>query len=197
MPVHSGFHTRGYLPHLKVDGATYFVTFRLADSLPREALERLDAWRIDQRLRAARGECTTLDADFSARLDDHLDRGSGACWLRDDRVGAIVAGALRHFDDERYRLHAWVVMPNHVHALVQPLPGFALEEILHSWKSFTANRANALLGSRGVFWQHESYDHWVRDEAELAQCKHYIEQNPVKARLCTKPSEWKWSSAAE
>ncbi|MBA3850682.1 MAG: isochorismate synthase, partial [Opitutus sp.] len=116
MPVHSGFHTRGYLPHLKVEGATYFVTFRLADSLPHEVLERLDAWRIDQLRRANGGEAVALDEQMSVWIDEQLDRGSGACWLRDERVATLVANALRHFDGERYRLPAWVVMPNHVHA---------------------------------------------------------------------------------
>lgn len=197
MPTHAGFHSRGYLPHLKVEGATYFVTFRLADSLPREILARLEAWRVDQLQRADVGERVQIDTEFSAKLDSCLDAGSGECWLRDTRVAQLVAGALHHFDGDRYRLHAWVVMPNHVHALVQPLAGFALEEILHSWKSFTASRANELLGRRGVFWQHESYDRWVRDDAEFAQFKHYIEENPAKARLCARASEWRWSSAAE
>jgi REP element-mobilizing transposase RayT len=195
MPVHSGFHTRGYLPHLKVGGATYFVTFRLADSLPREILDRLDAWRADQLRRATGGEAVALDEQMSAWIDEQLDRGSGACWLRDERVAALVADALRHFDGERYRLPAGVVMPNHVHALVQPLPGFALEGILHSWKSFTAHAANKLLGRDGEFWQRESYDHWVRDEAEAAHYRRYIEDNPVAARLCARADEWKWSSA--
>lgn len=196
MPVHSGFHSRGYLPHLKVEGATYFVTFRLADSLPRETLECLDAWRADQLRRADAGERIQLDADFSAEIDAHLDRGAGACWLRDERVAALVSDALRHFDGRRYRLHEWVVMPNHVHALVQPLPGHALEQILHSWKSFTAHGASTTLGRQGAFWQRESYDHWVRDDGELAHYRNYIGENPVKARLCTRAGDWRWSSTA-
>jgi REP element-mobilizing transposase RayT len=197
MPVHSGYHSRGYLPHLKVNGATYFVTFRLADSLPREVLERLEAWRADQLRRTNASERVQLETEFSLKLDAYLDVGSGECWLRDERVARLVAGALRHFNDARYQLHAWVLMPNHVHALVQPLPRNSLEEILHSWKSFTASRANELLERRGAFWQHESYDHWVRDDAEFAHFKHYSEENPVKAQLCATASDWRWSSAAK
>lgn len=196
MPIHTGLHSRGYLPHLKVEGATYFVTFRLADSLPREVLDRLEAWRADQLRRREAGERVAIDTDFSTRLDEYLDRGNGACWLNDERVAQLVADALRHFDRERYRLHAWVVMPNHVHALVHPLSGHTLEEILHSWKSFTAHRANKLLGRDGEFWQPESYDHWVRNEAEFERFKRYIEENPVKARLCAQPADWRWSNAA-
>lgn len=197
MPIHSGFHSRGYLPHLKVAGATYFVTFRLADSLPREILDRLDAWRTDQLRRAAAEERTQLDATFAAEIDAHLDHGAGTCWLRDERIATLVADALRHFDGARYRLHAWVVMPNHAHALVQPLPGHALEQILHSWKSFTAHRAGEMLERSGEFWQRESYDHWVRDESEFAHFRRYIEENPVKARLCAQACDWRWSSAAQ
>ncbi len=195
MPTFSGLHSRGYLPHLKVEGGTYFVTFRLADSLPQDVLERLAAWRVDQLRRLASGQSHELDARFSTELDEQLDRGSGACWLNDARVARHVADSLRHFDRARYRLHAWVLMPNHVHALVQPLPGHALEEILHSWKSFTAHLANKTLGRTGAFWQPESYDHWVRNETELEHYRRYIEENPVKARLCGQPHDWPWSSA--
>lgn len=195
MPTFSGLHSRGYLPHLKVEGGTYFVTFRLADSLPQDALERLTAWRVDQLRRLASGQSHELDARFSAELDAQLDRGGGACWLNDARVAGQVAESLRHFDGARYRLHAWVIMPNHVHALVQPLPGHALEQILHGWKSFTAHRANETLGRAGSFWQPESYDHWVRNETELEHYRRYTEQNPVKARLCGQPHDWPWSSA--
>lgn len=197
MPTFSGLHSRGYLPHLKVEGGTYFVTFRLADSLPQDALERLAAWRVDQLRRFASGQSHELDARFSTELDEQLDRGGGACWLNDARVARHVAESLRHFDRAHYRLHAWVLMPNHVHALVQPLPGHALEEILQSWQSSTAHLANKTLGRTGAFWQPESYDHWVRNETERAHYRRYIEENPVKARLCGQPHDWPWSSARE
>jgi REP element-mobilizing transposase RayT len=108
--------------------------------------------------------------------------------MRDQRVARLVAGALTHFDGERYGLLAWCVMPNHVHAVFRPLEGFALSAILHSWKSFTASAANRVLGRKGEFWQAESYDHLVRDGDDLANQVRYVAQNPCKAGL----AEWPW-----
>jgi putative transposase len=82
----------------------------------------------------------------------------------------------------------WVVMPNHVHAVVWPMPGQVLSKILHSWKSFTSKPANRLLHRTGEFWQKESFDHWIRDEAECARLVAYVERNPVKSGLCRAPS---------
>jgi valyl-tRNA synthetase len=120
---------------------------------------------------------------FSAQVEDWLDAGSGSCLLRDPEVATIVGDALRHFDGQRYDLGAWVVMPNHVHALVTPRQGFALGDILHSWKSFTAHAINRKLGQTGAVWQHESYDHIVRDEAALAKIQEYVDLNPEKAGI--------------
>lgn len=200
-PVISGLHSRGYLPHLKVEGSSYFVTFRLTDSLPRALLDQLRELKADHALQR---ESSSLPSRLAERLDawdelieQHLDQSSGACWLRDSRVADLVAAALRHFHGVRYQLNHWVIMPNHVHAVLHPLPPFALERILHGWKSFTAHRANQLLGRRGAFWQRESYDHWIRDDLEFERFARYTEDNPVKARLCARPADWRWSSAAK
>lgn len=202
MPNAAGFHTRGYLPHIKVPGAAYFVTFRLADSLPREKVLRLKEWREDQVRRALEADADeqatrrALFAWYAAEVDSELDQHAGGAALRDPHIADLVAGALRHFDGERYALHAWCVMPNHVHAVVRPHGAHSLDSILHSWKSYTANLANQLLDRAGKpFWQHESYDHWIRDDADFAHCVHYTEENPVKAQLCARASAWRWSSA--
>ena len=92
-----------------------------------------------------------------------------------------MASALKHFDGERYVLLSWVIMPNHVHVLVRPIGDHTLGDVLHSWKLFTSRHINELLGREGQFWQHESYDHIVRDEAALYHIARYIEQNPEKA----------------
>jgi len=86
-------------------------------------------------------------------------------------------------------------MPNHVHVVLWPYPGHTLSGVLHSWKSYTSNRANKLLHRRSPFWQRESFDHWIRDDAERARLVQYVEDNPVKARLCARPEDWPWSSA--
>jgi REP element-mobilizing transposase RayT len=87
-------------------------------------------------------------------------------------------------------------MPNHVHVVFRPLPGHTVSEIEHSWKSFTANEANRMLNRVGeCFWQKESYDHWIRDDAERARLCAYVTNNPVTSKLCPQPEDWLWSSA--
>ena len=104
--------------------------------------------------------------------------------------------ALLHFDEARYRLHAWVVMPNHVHVLITPFEGFTLSTILHSWKSYTAKEANRLLHRNGQFWQEEYFDRYIRTEEHYRRAVEYIESNPVMAGLCKKKEDWPFGSAA-
>ena len=100
----------------------------------------------------------------------------------------MVADALRHFDNQRYSLFAWCVMPNHVHVLVRVFPGHTLAEVVHSWKSFSAKRANELLNHAGSFWQREYYDHLIQDESEFERAVRYVAENPEKAGL----RNWRW-----
>ena len=192
------------MPPIKVDGAAYFITFRLADSLPREAVLLLKEQRADLLRRAAdakQDQTVTqqqLHAWYAAEVDSVLDQHTGEAWLRDSRIADIVVGAIRHFEGTRYATYAWCVMPNHVHAVLRPMGAHSLEEILHSWKSFTALEANRRLARTGKpFWQHESYDHWIRDDLDLAHCCRYTEENPVKANLCASADAWPWGSAAK
>ena len=199
----AGFHTRNVLPHLKREGGAYFVTFRLAGTLPAEVLEQLKRERelIVAQATAAKRPLTWHEQEelfrwYSSRVDSHLDAGQGECFLRQPAVADLVAGALRFFVGQRYELRAWVVMPNHVHVVVWPKPPHTLPEILHSWKSYTGTQANKLLARVGQpFWQEESYDHLVRDDKDMARCCEYSLMNPVNARLCVRPEDWKWSSA--
>ena len=131
------------------------------------------------------------------RIAAHLDAGHGACWLKDPRVSTLVENALLHFDGRRYRLLAWCVMPNHVHALVEMQEGFPLSEVVHSWKSFTANEANKVLGRTGDFWQREYHDRFIRDDDHYRNAVLYIENNPVKAGLAKTAEVWRYSSAWE
>ena len=193
MPARPSFespewHSRGYLPHWEAGEISQSITFRLADSLPtrllarwRDELERmpLDDARIERRI----------------RIETALDQGHGSGALRDPAIGELVEQALFHFDGQRYKLHAWVLMPNHVHVLATPLSGHSLSAITHSWKSFTAKKANALLNWKGAFWAPEYFDRAIRDDAHFASALAYIEMNPVKAGLCRKPEEWRFSSA--
>lgn len=196
--LRTGVHSRGYLPHFKTDGATYFVTFRLAGTLPKVVLDRLQEERLTAERDMLRRAGHVSDQDrkklnegFAAKIDEYLDSGAGECWLREPHIAEMVGKALRHFHGSRYRLHAYVVMPNHVHVLVTPSSGHTLSSILHSWKSFTANEANKLLDRTGQdFWQRESYDHLVRDEEDFWRISNYIRNNPVKAGLSRHPEDW-------
>ena len=188
-----------HLPHWTQEGATYAVTFRLADSLPQAALERYltEKQKWEEMLRQARekGDASMerdaragLQTCYSEQVEAVLDVGHGACWLRDERVAQLVKDALLHFDGQRYQLLAWCVMPNHVHVLVTPAPDHSLESILHSWKRHTGMEANRVLGREGAFWQKESYDHILRDEQDWHNQLRYLLENPSKAGL----KDWKW-----
>ena len=200
----AGLHFRGTLPHLKKEGAIYFVTFRLSDSLPGHEVVRLKHERkvILEQARAATSPLTwheeqQLLAWYCDKVETLLDAGHGACWLSKPEFADLVANALKYFDGQRYELRSWVIMPNHLHAVVWPRPEHTLSEILHSWKSFTSKAANKLLNRTGEFRQTESFDHWIRDDEERTRLAAYVENNPVKAGLCRAPEDWKWSSAAE
>ncbi|MBL8780020.1 MAG: transposase [Alphaproteobacteria bacterium] len=182
------WHSRGYLPHWEAGEVAQSITFRMADSLPAALLER---WQ---------GELETLsamerDQERRRRIEQALDSGHGSGALARADVGEVVENALLHFDMQRYRLHAWSIMPNHVHVLITPLGAATLSEIVHSWKSFTAKKANALLQMDGAFWAQEYFDRAVRDDAHYANAVAYIAMNPVKAGLCGKPAAWRFSSS--
>ncbi|MEK6662521.1 MAG: uracil-DNA glycosylase family protein [Pseudomonadota bacterium] len=170
-----GIHNRGYLPHLKAEGGIYFVTFRLADSLPQSALDELERSAPETR---------------SKQIETYLDAGHGECCLRKPEIAQIVIQALKQFEGERYVLHDWVVMPNHVHLVIEPRGAHALSDILHSLKSFTATEANRCLGRHGAFWQHESYDRLIRGQEELDRCVEYVRQNSVRANLAEAPEQY-------
>jgi REP element-mobilizing transposase RayT len=198
----SGFHSRGVLPHLKREGGTYFVTFRQAGSLPREILLRLkhEHETIVQQAHAAKRPLTWHEQEemfrwYSSRVDKYLDAGHGVCHLREPAHASLVAGAIQFFDGQRYELRAWVVMPNHAHVVVRPMPGHILSDVLQSWKSFTSHAINKRLEIKAVpFWQSESYDHLIRDDEDLHRCCHYTLMNPVNAGLCARIEDWNWSS---
>ena len=165
---------------------TQFITFRLADSMPQSVLE---TWRNDLNTGAI------TDAGLRKRIEIYLDQNCGECWLSDERIADLVQNALLHLDGKKYRLIAWVIMPNHVHFLIQTHTGFTLAEIMQSIKSYTAHEANKLLGRKGHFWLKEYFDRYIRDGRHYGATVRYIEENPVKARLCKKPEDWKFSSA--
>ena len=131
-------------------------------------------------------------------MDAILDKAiSGPFWLKDSTIASRVTDAM-HFGSEKlnyYALHAFVVMPNHVHFLITPK--VAISRITNGLKGVTARDANAILHRTGQhFWQDESFDHWVRNPAQFDRIRAYIESNPVSAGLARSPEAWPWSSAS-
>ena len=182
------WHSRGYLPHWEAGERPQSITFRLADSLPSSLLKR---WTE---------ELSHLPDNESAlkyrvRIEKALDTGHGEQALANPAVAQIVETAFLHFDGERYRLHAWTIMPNHVHLLVTPLRNHTLSSITKAWKAFTARRANEALGRTGTFWAPEYYDSAIRDENHFDKVMAYIAVNPVKAGLCAEPDQWRFSNS--
>jgi REP element-mobilizing transposase RayT len=185
---HLGWHSRGYLPHWDNPGMIQSLNFRLGDSLPAHVVAK---WH---------GEFELLppdkrDVKLRARMEEYLDAGQGECWLRTPEIACLAQGALLHFDQSRYRLLAWCIMPNHVHTLVETQEGFPLDGLLHSWKSFIAHKANTILCRTGEFWQREYLDRYVRNAEHYEKVVAYIEENPVKAGLVKIKTDWSWGSA--
>jgi len=201
-PLRRGTHSRGYLPHVKREGASYFVTFRLADSLPQTVLLEFKRQQAEKLRALGEGagklaERAEINREYQRQIERYLDRGAGECHLRRADIARMATEALLHFHNERYLLDEWVIMPNHIHVLLWPMPNHTLSEILRDRKRRIAREANLLLRRTGTrFWQHESSDHWIRDDDQKIRVRRYIRNNPVNSRLCRLPEEWQWGSAS-
>ena len=173
---------RAHLPHWHQDGKLQFITFRLADSLPKEKIDELEQGKANfLKLHPKPWDKETerlYYKRFGSKIDKWLDAGMGSCLLKFPNIREIVCNALEFFDGKRYLLHSYVVMPNHVHVLVEMLGENKTSDVLHSWKRHTANQINKLIGESGSFWQHESYDRMIRDENHYNNVLRYIANNP-------------------
>ncbi len=178
------WYSRGYLPHFDQANLLITVTFCLADAIPDEKRKKYE------RIGRVFGPSARRKA-----IEACLDRGYGSRWLDDERIATIVQDALLFFHGKRYQLHEWVVMPTHVHSMLERWPGWELKTIMHSWKSYTAHKANRILGLEGQFWQEETFDRYIRDEQHYRNAVEYIRQNPVTAGLVTRPEDWRYGSA--
>jgi putative DNA methylase len=182
-----GWYDRRRLPHFDDGYSFQFLTTRLADSVP---LSVIDGW---QRELEHLGDFGKLE--MRRRVEKYLDKGYGECHLKKRPVAEIVRDSLFFNDGKTYSLKSWVIMPNHVHVLLRQAEGVALEEITQAFKSYTAHIANKLLGRRGEFWQAEVFDRYIRDDRHYTNVINYIENNPVKARLCNAKEDWEFGSA--
>jgi putative transposase len=200
--------TEGRLPHWFQTGATIFITFRLADSLPAAVIQRwqneLHDWLsrqdlTEQQIRILLDSKSINDsavwkrlrpeqhAEFKRlrqRLFEHsLDECHGSCVFRDPLAAQLVAKALLHFDSVRYHLDSFVIMPNHVHALTQFLPGYNLSTVGQSWMRYSARKVNKALHRTGPLWQPEPFDHVVRSPEQFHYLQRYIQNNAAKPNL--------------
>ena len=191
--------TQRKLPHWAQDGSVVFITWRTADSMPKDALER---WRADRNrwldlhgidptkkgwkmlVQELPPELMTEYHDqFTTRWHEALDASHGACVLGQRRIAELVADSLLHFDGERYQMFNFVIMPNHLHLLASFPDKASMVEQSDSWKHFTARQINCHLGTQGRFWQQDAFDHLVWHEGQFRRLQDYIAQNPVKAGL--------------
>jgi len=176
----------GDLPHWRQEGALYFVTFRLGDSLPQVLLDR---WRSEQRewqttnVRPSNELLLQSVLERQRQIESWLDRDYGSCILKDDAAKTIVEEAIRHFDSERYELGDFAVAPNHVHALLRTATGVDLSNVLYSWKRYTASALRQIPRLATPFqnsphlWQRESFDHIVRNAHSLEKIRRYIQKH--------------------
>jgi len=194
------------LPHVQPLGGTFFVTFHLHGSIPQAVLQ---LWK--EELIAAKAQLSQVSSDFQNDLEilwkkDFLKRDkyldtlqTGTFYLKDERIAKVVADSFHFWDNKLLELYAYCIMPNHVHVVfrlfdeTETEKPVYLEKIMHSIKLYSANECNKLLDRSGAFWQHESYDRLVRDDQELRRIMTYVLDNPVKAGLCSKMADWKWS----
>jgi REP element-mobilizing transposase RayT len=184
----AGWRTRGYLPHFDGRAVPQFLTLRLSDSIPTTVIEQ---WRQEL---AQLSERETIIV-MQRRIEHYLDQGYGECLLKIDSVATMVENSLLKFDKVRYDLFAWVVMPNHTHSLFTRFEDWNLERLMQAHKSYTAHEANKLIGRKGQFWMEDYFDRYIRNDRHFRNTVKYIENNPVKAGLCAKPSDWPFSSA--
>ena len=182
------------LPHWRQFGVTYFVTSRLADSLPSWVMQQWREERLHWLLRhGVRSEAAhdslspskqrEFKRIFTARWHQRLDAGYGGCVLKEAEVAQALAEEFTKGHSLDYWLDAWVIMPNHFHVLVAPFQRTSLSSIQQRWKGASAKRINQRLKRQGQLWQKEAFDHIVRNSNRLNDFRRYIAENPAKARL--------------
>jgi len=172
------------VPHWQQDQKWIFVTWRLADSLPQSKLQQWederDIW-LKQHPEPwdEQTELAYLER-FSQAIDLWLDAGHGSCLLQFKNNSKIVSDALHFFDEDRYELGRFVVMPNHVHLLFRPLGNHQLSDLLHTWKRHTSREINKRESRKGTLWQADYWDRLIRSQEHFDWVLNYIAKNPEK-----------------
>jgi putative transposase len=195
---------RRRLPHLQPKDSKFFITYRLNFSLPDKIICDLKLKRKEYEEKVNKSEekekkslknrydkiLFDLEDDFLAKYEE------GPQWLKDDYLADMVIKSLLYNHEKQYELICALVMSNHVHIVIKPFEKekndpYSFSEILQNHKSYTGHKANEYIKREGIFWQHESYDHFIRNDEELKRIIKYILNNPVKAGLVKDYREWK------
>ena len=182
-------NSRNYLPHLTSQHLIQHIIIRLSDTLPTHVLKRFE--REVEHLPTSAAKQKLIE-----KIEAWSDAGHGCCVLRNKNVAELVQEALLYHHEIRYRLFAWVIMPNHVHLLLEQLPEWSLNKIVGTFKKRTAHdilKMNPKLLK--PLWQKEYWDRYTRNRKNFRQVVNYIHQNPVKAGLVKTPEAWAWSTA--
>jgi REP element-mobilizing transposase RayT len=185
---------RGRIPHWHVPNGLYFVTYRLADSLPRHVEHEIALLRAHLVATRARDydsfEAREIERNIFKLTETELDQSRGECWLRNAEVAKTIVASFDHDDGKDYEMVAFAVMPNHVHVVFR-LKG-ELDDVIKRWKSYTAHRANEILRRSGTFWQSNYFDVLMRDSEQLQRTIQYVLDNPAKAGLRDWPHTQCW-----
>ncbi|MBL9188293.1 MAG: transposase [Opitutaceae bacterium] len=194
--VHTTRFRRGKLPHWEVEGGRYFVTVRLADSLPHEVVARLQEIHCAlSAIEPASEQFAALQRQYFRTLEKYLDAGTGSCALGDPRCAQLIAKELTALADWAVEAPHFTIMPNHWHALLVPRTGcvHSLGQVMKRLKGRTAKRLRSIGGGGGAVWQREWFDRWMRDDSEWEKTIAYIHNNPVKAGLAATWQEHPWT----
>ncbi len=210
------FYRRNF-PHLIIPGYAFFITTRLVNSL---SLKKLAALRKEflremkrvQGVKDPKGRFNLkkeIHRAFFLKYDALLhENTTGPQWLADERIAQVVHDSLHWGDERRYHLIAFTILPNHIHVVLLPIwkseeerksgepdekDVYFLAKIMESLKKYTGREANKILGRKGQFWQHESYDHLIRNKREMKRAVNYTLMNPVKAGLVIRPEFYRWN----
>ena len=181
------WHYRGYIPH-RENKSLQFITYRLYDSVPAHVIKQ---WKEELGITETTDSNDPKAQKLRNNIAKYEDAGYGQCFMKNDEVAQIIQDNLLHFNGERYWLHNWCIMPNHVHLLIEVKEGWTLSTIMHGWRSYTAKAANKALGRTGQFWKEEYFDRFIRDEEHYWNVMSYIDNNPINAGL----EDWKWCRA--
>ncbi len=174
-----GYYKRKHLPHYDNDKVFQFITYRLFDSVPKNLLYRwMEQLEMDGNIEKGSEKHIALER----KIHVYEDSGYGACYLANKEVCKIIEENINYFNKVRYELIDFVVMPNHVHVLICPKKGYSLPKIVQSWKSYSAKKANDILGRNGQFWMKDYFDRYIRSEEHLHNVLAYIEKNRVSIR---------------